>query len=752
VNEPKLPPGTAAPAPSSQIRVRVDRSAGTAVPVPGESSEASGSHDAIVNALQLAAGLFDKRVDAADLLTGTGIRLPASIADIPILAERAALVSEQVEQSLQELAYIGNPALLVAKDGTITLAARWLDGDRVVLAAQGGGKGTVISRLSAVEGSYSGLAIILRPAFHFDRRTGATVEDEGTRDWFWGTILEFRRYFLDIALAALLINVFGLATAIFAMQVYDRVVPNEALETLWMLSLGVFIVAGFDFAMRTLRGRYIDMAGSKADLIMSRRLFERLLGMRLGNKPASAGAMAMTMREFETIREFFTSASVSVLIDFPFVLIFIAAIGFIGGWLAMVPAVAIPIILAIGYLVQRRLGRAIQKSLRQKAHRGSILVESVTGLEIIKSRTAEGQMLRTWQGVNEAGAATSDDIRRYSAYAINFASFAYMIVFVLMIIWGVYEISDGVLTLGALIACSILLGRAMAPVAGMAALLVRLAQSREALEKLDALMQTPVDRPSGAVFHRPENFRGEIEFRGVDFAYSAETRNVIERLSVRIPAGEKVGIIGSIGCGKSTFARLMLGLYDPNSGSVLCDGLDIRQLDPAYYRAKIGYVEQSPFLFFGTIRENIAMGHPGVESSALMQAAETAGVLDFVGETSQGLELVVSERGENLSGGQRQSICLARALLLNPPILILDEPTSAMDPMSEEKFKQRLARIAADRTVVILTHRASLLSLVDRLMVLDGGRLVADGPREAVLAALKDGRISRGGGQARQAP
>lgn len=749
MNDSKPPPDNAASPASSRIKVKVERSG--ARNASGKADTADRGEDAIVNALQLAAGLFDIRVEKADLLTGTGIAPPATIADVPVLAERAGLLCEQVEKSLQELAYVGSPALLVGKDGNATLAARWLDGDRVILAAPGGGKGTIVSRLSAVASNYSGRAIVLRPAFHFDRRTGSTVEDEGTRDWFWGTILEFRRYFLDIALAALLINVFGLATAIFAMQVYDRVVPNEALETLWILSLGVFIVAGFDFAMRTLRGRYIDMAGSRADLIVSRRLFERLLGMRLGSKPASAGAMAMTMREFETIREFFTSATVSVLVDFPFVLIFIAVIGFIGGWLAVVPAAAIPIILLVGYFIQRRLGKAIQKSLRQKAHRGSILVESVTGLEVIKGRTAEGQMLRTWNSVNEAGAATSDDIRRYSAYAINFASFAYMIVFVFMIIWGVYQISDGLMTLGALIACSILLGRAMAPVAGMAALLVRLAQSREALEKLDDLMQTPVDRPLGTVFHRPERFRGEIEFRGVDFAYTPETRKVIERLSVTIPAGEKVGVIGSIGCGKSTFARLMLGLYEPSSGSVLCDGLDIRQLDPAYYRAKIGYVEQSPFLFFGTIRENIAMGHPGVDASALMQAAETAGVLDFVGETSQGLELVVSERGENLSGGQRQSICLARALLLNPPILILDEPTSAMDPMSEEKFKQRLARIAADRTVVILTHRASLLSLVDRLLVLDGGRLVAEGPREAVLAALKDGRISRGG-QVRQTP
>jgi ATP-binding cassette subfamily C protein LapB len=529
------------------------------------------------------------------------------------------------------------------------------------------------------------------------------------------------------------------------MQVYDRVVPNDALDTLWILSLGVFIVAAFDFAMRTLRGRYIDLAGSKADLTVSRRLFERLLGMRLANKPASAGAMAMTLREFETIREFFTSASISVLVDFPFVLIFIAVMGFIGGWLAMVPIVAIPAILLVGYFIQKQLARAMQKSLRQKAHRGSIMVESVTGLEIIKSRTAEGQMLRTWQSVNEAGAATADDIRRYSAHAINFAAFAYMLVYVITIIWGVYRISDGVMTLGALIASSILLGRAMAPVSGMASLLVKLSQSREALERLDGLMQTPVDRPAGAVFHRPEDFRGALELRNVDFAYSADARKVVERLTVKIAAGEKVGIIGPIGCGKSTVARLLLGLYDPISGSVICDGLDIRQLDPAFYRSRIGYVEQSPFLFFGTIRENIAMGHPDVSSSALMQAAETAGVLDFVGDTAQGLELLVAERGENLSGGQRQAICLARALLLSPPVLVLDEPTSAMDPMSEEKFKQRLAAIAANRTLIVLTHRASLLTLVDRLLVMDAGRFVADGPREAVLAALKDGKISRSG-------
>jgi ATP-binding cassette, subfamily C, bacterial LapB len=657
----------------------------------------------------------------------------------PRAAARAGLSARLLRRRLDEIDPLALPCVLLLEGRRACVLVRYA-ADRCTVVLPESGLGATSVATAELARRYAGCALFARPEVAGTARARGVAQGGHGGHWFWGTLLRQWPVYAEVALAAVLINLFALATPLFVMNVYDRVVPNNAVETLWVLAIGVLIVFGFDFLLKALRGYFVDVAGRAADVKLAGALFEHVLGLRMAARPASAGAFANSLREFESLRDFFGSASITALVDLPFLFLFVGAVWLIGGWVALVPALAVPLVLAVGLLLQVPLDRAVRAGFEESAQKHGVLVEAIAGLETIKSVGGEGRVQNAWERFVAAAARSAGASRFWAALNVHFASLAANLVTVGVVVVGVHEIAAGRMTVGALVACSILAGRAMAPLAQVAGVLTRYHQSRAALASLDRVMRLPVERPADRRFlHRPQ-LRGEIEFKRVGFAYPRQKLQALADVSFRIAAGERVGLVGRVGSGKTTVEKLVLGLYEPDSGAVLVDGTDLRQIDPADLRRNIGCVPQDVCLFQGTLRENVAMGAPHVDDEAVLRAARAAGVEDFAARHPMGYDLAVGERGEALSGGQRQAIAIARALLLDPPILVLDEPTSFMDSTAESRFKARLAAELDGRTLLLVTHRVSLLSLVDRLLVLDAGRLVADGPREEVLRLLADGQ------------
>ena len=583
---------------------------------------------------------------------------------------------------------------------------------------------------------YTGYAFFIRPVLRVDDRAGPAEIDTG-RDWFWSAFWKNKTLYKEVAVAAVIINLFGIAGSLFIMNVYDRVVPNNAFETLWVLAAGILIVYFFDFMLRNLRAHFLDYAGRKADVVISASLFEQMMGMSMAHRPPSAGVLAANMKEFETLRDFFTSATMVALLDLPFVLLFIAIIDVLGGPIAFVPLAAIPLIIGMGFFLQKPLQKVIKESLHESALKNALLFETIIGLETIKVQAAEGHTQRSWEELTEKASRTSVKSRQIASFAQNWALFIQQAVSAVIVIVGVYLIADGALSMGGLIACVILSGRAMGPLAQVAGLMTRLSQSREALDQLDDLMKKPVERPAGKHFVTLPHIQGRLEFRDVVFHYPGQATPALNGISFTIEPGDKVGVIGAVGSGKTTLERLLINLYEPASGSVQIDGTDVRQIDPGDLRRNVGSVQQSPQLFFGSVRQNITMGHETAPDKAVLRAAELSGVMEFLKDSAAGLDTQVGERGEALSGGQRQSVAIARSLLYDPPIIVLDEPTASMDPASENRLKKRLTEVCKDKTVMLITHKGAMLELVDKLILIDRGRLVAYGPKDDVIRKLQ---------------
>ncbi len=616
------------------------------------------------------------------------------------------------------------------------------DGERARLLFPETGQGEVTLAREALAERYQGVALFAHPRFVFDARTPEVGKVVG-RHWFWGALLEQAPVYRDVLGAALLINVFALLMPIFSMNVYDRVVPNNATDTLWMLALGMVLVFGMDFMMRLLRGHFIDLASARIDVKLSAMIMERVLGMRMEGRPASVGSFASNLRSFESVRDFIASATVAALVDFPFALLFLLVIVWISWPLVLIPLCGLVIGLIYAYILQHRMHELVETTYRAGALRNAALIESLTALETIKTQGAEGAVQGKWERATAFLARTGAQLRLLSASAGNGAAIITQLVNVLLIVAGVYLIHARELTMGGLIAVTMLGGRAMAPLAQGVGLLMQFQNARTSLATLDKLMAQPVERPDASAFvHRPE-LRGEIEFRDVSFAYPNQSEPALRNVSLRIMPGEHVVILGRTGSGKTTLQKLILGLYAPTSGAVRMDGIDLRQLDPADLRRNVGYVGQDAMLFFGSLRENITIGAPYADDSAVVHAADVAGLTAFVNRHPKGFDMPIGERGESLSGGQRQEVAIARAVLMDPPVLLFDEPTSAMDFSTEAAFKERLRRYAAHKTLIIVTHRTSLIDLATRIIVVDDGRIVADGPRDKVIEALQAGQIGR---------
>ena len=658
-------------------------------------------------------------------------------------ARRAHLSSQLVSSPLAQLKDALFPAIVLLHDERACVLLGFnQDRTQARIVYPELGDAPVDVPLAQLEADYLGSTIYARPTQRYDART-PEVRAGRHNHWFWGVIAESRPLYNDVLLAALLANLFALGMPLFTMNVYDRVVPNHAFETLWVLALGLLLMLVSDLVLRTMRGRFVDLASSRADVKLSAFIMERVLGTRMEQRPASAGSFASNLRAFESVRDFIGSATVVAFIDLPFALIFMVVIAWIS-WLMLIPLVlGATIMVFYALAVQGRMHELAETTYRAGAQRNATLIEGLVGFETIKALAAEAPIQRKWEKSAALLARVGAQLRLLSSTASNTSGFVQQFINLAIVIVGVYLISERELTMGGLIACTMLASRAMAPVGQVAGLLVQYHTAATALTSLNEMMARDVERPQDTNFISRGALKGAIDFRDVSFSYPGQSEPSLRNLNFSIKPGEKVAILGRIGSGKTTLEKLILGLYLPTQGAVLVDGIDLRQLDPAELRRQIGYVQQDVMLFYGSLRDNIIMGAPLADDAAIVKAAEIGGILNLVNQHPKGFDMLVGERGESLSGGQRQGVAIARAVINDPPILLLDEPTSSMDFSSEDDIKRRLTEYAKGKTVILISHRTSLLDLADRIIVIDGGRIMADGPKEQVVTALRQGRIGK---------
>ena len=658
-------------------------------------------------------------------------------------AKRLGLAARVLAKSLTDLKSPALPAVLLLKNNQACVLLGWSeDKQQAQVTYPELPDGVCDIPLDNLKAQYTGAVIYARPTFNADSRPEIrSSRTEG--HWFWSALRENLGLYRDVLFAALLINLFALALPLFTMNVYDRVVPNYALETLWALAAGVALVLFADLILRTLRAYFIDLAGKRVDLLLSARIMEQVMGMHLTARPLSIGAFAANLRSFETVRDFITSASLTALIDLPFTLVFIGVLAWIAPELTIPVLVGISLVLLFSLLGQGRMRRLTERLYSASALRNSVLIESLAGLETLKTMVAEGAMQRRWEQASALANRVGVKLRLQSALTVHLVLWLQQLVSVSIIVLGVYLIAQGELSLGGLIAASMLASRAMAPLGQGSALLTQYHNARTALKSLNEVMAQPTERPAGRPLINLSHLQGEIEFRHVSFRYPQSEADNLQDLSFHIQPGEKVAVLGRIGSGKSTLHKLVMGLYQPTEGTVLVDGMDLRQLDLASIRRQIGYVPQEPELFYGSLRENLTMGSGAVEDQALLKALDIAHLSELISSHPHGLEMNVGERGSQLSGGQRKAVVLARALLHEPQLLLLDEATGSMDHAAESWIKDQLADFVSVRTLLLVTHRTALLQLVERIIVIDQGQLVADGPRDRVMEALRKGRIGR---------
>ena len=701
--------------------------------------------DPLLDCLVILTKIYNRNISKASLCAGLPLvqnRLTVEL--FARAANRADLASRTLEKSLDEIGSIQLPAILLLHDRQACILVEkniTLDKYKILVPQSGSGE-KVITR-EELEKLYTGFAIFVRPKYLTDKKSVAEAQpSKKVYHWFWSTILESWRVYRDVFLAAFLINVFGLVGIFYVLNVYDRVIPNNATETLWVLSIGIAVVYLFAVMMRALRSYFIDEAAKKTNLKISAMLLQKVLDLKMEARPQSVGSFTKNLQEFEGIRDFITSFSITAVIDLPFTLLGLFVVWWIGSYIVLVHVITIAILIGYAYFIQAPLQRVVEKTIKASAQKNAILIEGVAGLETIKMLGAEGQIQRAWEEAVSFISKWSNKSRILSSSVQDVTYLVSNMMTVAVVVVGFYMITAGDLTQGGLVALVILSRQVIAPMAQVVNLATRYHHAREALKTLDDIMKLPVERPAGKNFLPRKRFDGVIGVKNLTFSYPGQTTNVLNNITLEIAAGEKVGIIGPVGSGKTTLGKLMLGLYEPISGMVTMDGTDIRQIDPAELRHFLGYVPQDIVLFQGTLRDNITMGVNDIDDQNVLHATEMSGVNEFVKKHPSGFDMRVEEFGRGLSGGQRQSVAMARALLLDPPVLVLDEPTSNMDNRSEIRLKNYLAQTVKEKTVVLITHRASLLDMVNRLIVIDNGAIVADGPKNFVLEAMKRGQLN----------
>ena len=665
------------------------------------------------------------------------------------LSDNGTLPFHQVEPALDQIGMRGEPlvrrlrgwplqklpAILELEDDRAAVLLETRAGDGL-LYAPGIAEPTWVA-LTDIEPAYTGRAVFVEADPTRERESERPWDVARHRHWFWSEIWKVRREFWPVLLAALVVNMLALAVPLFTMNVYDRVIPNKAIPTLWVLAIGVALALSFDFTLRLARSRLVDEIGRKLDLKLSQKIFEKVMNLPMAARQGSTGALAKRVSEYEMVRDFFASTTVVLLVDISFLFLFLILITVLGGWLVIVPLIGIVAMIAAGMGLRRQLNRASLDAQADSSLQHSMLVESISGIETLKAARAEGQMLGRWKRYSTMSAATSEEMRRLTAVAVNLASLSQQLMSVGLLIGGFYQFNEGKMSMGAIIAIVMLAGRAMAPVGQFAFLITRARQALTTMDSLQKLMDEEDERQASARSIVPEIRAGRIELAHVNFRYPGSANDALADLNLKIEPGERIGIIGRVASGKSTFGRLLCGLYAPTEGVMTIDGLDSRQYHPHQVRDAFRYVGQDSELFSGTVRDNLKLGAAAAEDQQLIDAVIRSGADIFLSRDAAGFDLPVGERGSRLSGGQKSLLVLARALVSPSHLLFLDEPTGAMDTQTENYFIEHLkGALAPNQTLIVSTHRHQMLSIVNRLIVIDGGRIFADGPRDEILGKL----------------
>ena len=570
--------------------------------------------------------------------------------------------------------------------------------------------------------------------------TASKIPFLSRQHWLFGPAASNAPIYGQTVAAAVVINCLGLVSSFFIMTVYDRVLPNNAVESLIALTIGVIIAHVFDLILKSLRGYFVDIAGQRLDASVGTKVFDSIIAMRMDAKRGSTGVVAGLVRDFENLRDFFSSATLVAIVDLPFIFVFISVIAMVAGPIAFVPLAGVLGTLILGVTLQPMMIRRTQQAMKEGHVKNAVLIETLSGLETVKTVDASELMRERWRAGVARQAKVSTVGRFFSQFAVNAAAFAQQFSQVGVVVIGVFLVGANEITTGALIASVILTGRALAPLGQVASLLGRVHGAMASYKSLDDLMQKKSEVDPDRTYLARKKLKGKIEFREVSFSYPGEEERALDEVSFTINAGERVAILGRNGSGKSTIVRQLTGIFQPSEGSVLVDDTDIRQINPTDLRSNIGAVLQDVCLFSGTIKENIALGAKDISDDDILRAAKIAGVHEFVGSSAAGYERRVNERGDGLSGGQRQAISLARAIVTKPSMMLLDEPTSALDSQAEAKLISRLSRITKGRTLLVVTHRLSMIRLVDRVIVLEAGRVVIDGTRDDVMRAMRGAR------------
>ena len=642
------------------------------------------------------------------------------------------------KRSLRKIPELALPAVVLLENDQAVVLKNF-DEERAHIEIAGVGEQIVA--LEELQKRYLGYVWFMKPKPKRDVRS-ELPEYELPKGWFWRVIWRFRRYYYHVIAATFMINFLALVSSLYVMQVYDRVIPNKSYESLWVLSIGVVLAIFFEFLTKLIRGHLTDVAGKKADLIISSALFRRVMQIRLADRPVSSGSYANNLRDFESVREFMTSASLLAFVDMPFFLLFIGVMYLVAGSLAFIPMSIIPIVVVVGWFAQIPLARSIRESMKESSQRQGLAVEAIEGMETLKANNAFSWAQKRWDAYTAKTAASNIKTRDYSNLVTNFSVAMQQLNTVILVVVGTYMIhADNPhdrITMGALIACVILSGRALAPVGQIAGLAVRFQQAKVALSGVNGITQRPIERDSKRQYVTLDNPHGRIQFEHCDYAYGEKARNVLDNVSVSFQGGEKVAILGRIGSGKSTLLKLAAGLYEPKKGLVTLDDVDLRQIDPYFLRSKVALLGQSPRLFLGSLRDNLDMARADgfFSDEVLLAALRRFGLERLIQNHPHGLDMMLGEDGAGLSGGQKQIVALARMTLKDPRVVLLDEPTNGLDQNTEQQVLQALAQWMGDRTMIVVTHRPQILSLVDRIIVMDQGRIVMDGPKQAVLDRL----------------
>ena len=704
----------------------------------------AGGYDTLLGCLMLACRANQVAMSSDALTAGLPLRNgKMTPAIFKRAAERANLAVTTLKKPLNQIRTEILPVtLLLHNDEACKLSRINVENNTAHVIYPEFGDAEVEVSLPDLDKQYAGYFIVTKTKYLFDKRA-PSIGKVRLKHWFWGTLAENKRIYRDVMLAAFLVNMFALAMPMFTMNVYDRVVPNRSTETLWVMAFGIAIIVFGDLILRTMRGYFLDWASARIDIKLSARIMQQVLGLRMENKPTSVGSFASNLRSFEGVRDFITSATITTMIDMPFGLIFIAVMAWIS-WQMVIPVlIGAVIMLLYAFSVQTKMHALSETMYRAGALRNATLIESLVGLETVKALGMEGNMQRKWEHSASYLTEVGSKLRLLSQSINNGSAAIQQVINVVLVLLGVYLVINGDLTMGGLIASTMLASRALAPIAQTAGLLTQYHTTSTSLQSLDEVMNRPIERPLDSNFLSRTSFIGDIEFREVSFKYPGAEENALTKVSFKIKAGEHVALLGRMGSGKSTIHKLMLGLYQPTEGAVLIDGIDARQIDPAELRRSIGYVQQDTHLFYGSMRENITMTSPHADDASILAAAHAGGIDEFINANPKGFDLLVGERGETLSGGQRQGVGIARALIAKPNILLLDEPTSAMDHSSEDNVKKRLAAAATGKTIVLITHRSTMFDLANRIIVVDTGRVVADGPKDQVIEALRTGKVAK---------